>query len=380
LEENAVPVETIVPKRRRDEDDDEPQRATAVTDDDKKNRIPEERFLKYESIMAKGNERSKLAFAPPKRQTVSTTATSAFDDEEEPDDAFLNAALAKSRRLQQLQNLEKMKLGAQAVVDAVRQPIPETVPSSSKNTITFSIDETREFTIALRAKTEQTERENRRKKEMSKVADSETGNIQTNTVKEEETTMTVKQESGENGTEPEEDLNELAKQVREVDVGLEGTGNSAPLGRGLGSILGVLKQTGELSRKNAGKEEMRGRAKDKRTYEDYEPLNLSEVVRIDEKAATDKDRELAHREVKLEYRDKYGRLLTRKEAFRELSYQFHGYGSGKRKEEKKQQQIAREQAEARLASRQAAEAGIFGAVKKTQKATGKAFIIHKTGT
>jgi U4/U6.U5 tri-snRNP-associated protein 1 len=379
LEENAALVE-IAPKRRRDNGDEE-NKEKAVTseplDDNgyEKNRIQEQR-LKYESIMAKGNERSMLAFAP-KRQTTDTTT--AFD-EEEPDDAFLNAALAKSRRLQQLQNMEKKKRGAQAVVAAVRQPTPETIPSSSNNTITFSIDETREFTIALRAKTEQAEREYRREKELSKVGDSEISKTQTTTVKEEETTTEVKQESGEDDMKPEEDINELAKQVREDNVGLEGTGSSAPLGRGLGSILGLLKQTGELTRKNAGKEEMRGRAKDKRTYEDYEPLNLSEVVRIDEKAATDKDRELAHREVKLEYRDNYGRLLTRKEAFRELSYQFHGYGSGKRKEEKKQQQIAREQAEARLASRQAAEAGIFGAVKKTQKATGKAFIVHKTGT
>jgi U4/U6.U5 tri-snRNP-associated protein 1 len=72
-----------------------------------------------------------------------------------------------------------------------------------------------------------------------------------------------------------------------------------------------------------------------------------------------------------------GRLLTRKEAFRDLSYQFHGYGSGKRKEEKKKEQISREQAEARQAA-DGKEAGTFGAVKNIQKATGKAFIIHKT--
>jgi U4/U6.U5 tri-snRNP-associated protein 1 len=70
-------------------------------------------------------------------------------------------------------------------------------------------------------------------------------------------------------------------------------------------------------------------------------------------------------------------LLTRKEAFRELCYQFHGHGSGKRKEEKRSTQIAREQAEARVASQQAAE-GTFGALKATQKATGKAFVVHKT--
>jgi U4/U6.U5 tri-snRNP-associated protein 1 len=81
-------------------------------------------------------------------------------------------------------------------------------------------------------------------------------------------------------------------------------------------------------------------------------------------------------------RDEHGRLLPRKEAFRKLSYQFHGYGSGKRKQEKKLEQIAREQAEARLASRQVGEgaaAGIVGALKEAQKLTKKAFVVHKTG-
>merc|ERR1712159_520823 len=100
--------------------------------------------------------------------------------------------------------------------------------------------------------------------------------------------------------------------------------------------------------------------------------------------ATDKDKDFANREVKLEYRDKHGRLLTPKEAFRDLCYQFHGHGASKKKEEKKLKQIAREQAEARMASRQVSAArdgtaaGTLGALKATQKATGKAFIVHKT--
>jgi U4/U6.U5 tri-snRNP-associated protein 1 len=143
-------------------------------------------------------------------------------------------------------------------------------------------------------------------------------------------------------------------------------------------MLNILKQNGDMTRKNAGKEELRGRAKDERNYEDYEPLDLKKVVKIDGRKANDKDKEFAKREVKLEYRDKHGRLLTRKEAFRDLSYQFHGYTSGKRKEEKKLQQIAREQAEVAVAARQAGEGGTLGALRATQKATGKAFVVHKT--
>lgn len=72
---------------------------------------------------------------------------------------------------------------------------------------------------------------------------------------------------------------------------------------------------------------MRGRAKDERTYDDYEKLNLNQVVKLDTDGdRPDKDLEYANKEIKLEYRDDFGRLLTRKEAFRQLCYQFHGHG------------------------------------------------------
>ena len=82
------------------------------------------------------------------------------------------------------------------------------------------------------------------------------------------------------------------------------------------------------------------------------------------------------REIKLEYRDDHGRLLTRKEAYRQLCYQFHGHGSSKKKEEKRLQQIEREQTERSINSQSLS--GTLGALKATQKASGKAFVIHKT--
>ena len=121
---------------------------------------------------------------------------------------------------------------------------------------------------------------------------------------------------------------------------------------------------------------MRGRAKDKRTYEDYEKLDLDKVVSINKFKAHQKDLEFANREIKLEYRDDHGRLLTRKDAYRNMCYQFHGHGSSKKNEERRLKQIEREREEARIASRQ--QGGTLGALKATQKATGKAFIVHKT--
>jgi U4/U6.U5 tri-snRNP-associated protein 1 len=78
---------------------------------------------------------------------------------------------------------------------------------------------------------------------------------------------------------------------------------------GMAATLQLLKGSGEL-KKTA---ELAGRSKDSR---EYDP------------SADDFG-------VKLEYRDEYGRKLTQKEAFRQLSYRFHGYGPGKKKLEKR---------------------------------------------
>lgn len=80
------------------------------------------------------------------------------------------------------------------------------------------------------------------------------------------------------------------------------------LAKGMASTLALLKDRGELRKS----EQLAGRAKDSRN----------------EDPSTDFG-------VKIEYRDSNGRKLTQKEAFRQLSYRFHGYGPGKKKLEKR---------------------------------------------
>ena len=54
--------------------------------------------------------------------------------------------------------------------------------------------------------------------------------------------------------------------------------------------------------------------------------------------------------VKVEYVDDNGRMMTPKEAFRYLSHRFHGKGSGKRKTEKRSRKVEMEQVEWLLSS------------------------------
>ena len=295
--------------------------------------------------------------------------------------------------------------------------------TNKSDRITFEVDEIQEFTRALRARDDENQSSSRRSNSIDGgiitggkdgegerrgggkppsrvlavpdanniVATSSTLQAESNVV--ESTNMKTDDDDNDDA-----DMEEMARDMEVDDVsiidddhddlGYDGDGTTSGLtreapigGRGMSSFLSHLRHTGEI-RNHSTKEEMRGRAKDKRTYEDYEKLDLSSVVKIGNNgtAPHEKDAELARREIKLEYRDEHGRLLTRKEAYRDMCYQFHGYGSSKKNQERRLKQIEKERTESSKGGTagSASTVGTLGALKATQKATGKAFIIHKT--
>lgn len=380
-------------KRRRFDDiaNDEqlhlPSNISALNQENHSSSQPRTNRTNYDEIMEKGNKRTNKAF----NMDIDTkTIKDATMADEDLDDSFLNAALAKARRLNLLRGINKSSTtGANAVVKAVQSTSVDGENSKQSSGISFSIDGTREFSRAIRARTQQVEIKLKRNSDTnSSQVDLPKQNVRNSSAQTaDETTCKLKKPEGAESDEEldDEDMVKLAKEVQEdsIHYGFDGsTAGSVGVGRGLSSFVSMLKTTGEITGRHGGKEELRGRAKDERNYDNYEPLDLSKVVAIGENR-TSKDEELANREIKLEYRDKHGRLLTQKEAYRELCYQFHGHGASKRKEEKRLKQIVREQAEARLASRQVSAArdgttaGTLGALKATQEATGKAFIVHK---
>ena len=64
-----------------------------------------------------------------------------------------------------------------------------------------------------------------------------------------------------------------------------------------------------------------------------------------------KDKDGYKPNVKVEYVDDNGRMMTPKEAFRYLSHRFHGKGSGKRKTEKRSKKVEMEQVLGQLIGR-----------------------------
>ena len=159
----------------------------------------------------------------------------------------------------------------------------------------------------------------------------------------------------------EEEQADTMKVVEEDGEGEEGDGEEdeeeddqlefhhQPLvARGMAATLALLKSSGELHQK----EELAGRAKDAR---DFDPSSSKDY------------------DVKLEYRDEFGRKLTQKEAFRQLSYRFHGYGPGKKKLDKRLKTL--EDQNRAMSSRGTLESGTMRSLLQTQEATGKAHVV-----
>lgn len=136
-------------------------------------------------------------------------------------------------------------------------------------------------------------------------------------------------------------------------------GEEQPLvSSGLGATLALLKKTGDL--REARVERQAGRANDARDR------NVDEALRV-------KDG------VKLDYRDEFGRLLTKKEAFRMLSYKFHGHGPGKKKQEKRLRQLKQELEAQKLLSAEGSTK-MMEVLEKKQKAGKQAHVVLSSGS
>merc|ERR1719460_31970 len=83
----------------------------------------------------------------------------------------------------------------------------------------------------------------------------------------------------------------------------------------------------------------------------------------------------------LEYRDKFGRKMSQKEAFRQLSYGFHGKGPGKAKIEARQRKYAEEQRLRKQGQNGAIDQPItLQALKVQQKGTRQAHMVIGGGS
>lgn len=152
--------------------------------------------------------------------------------------------------------------------------------------------------------------------------------------------------------------NESEEDEESKDDG-ETWGDDQPLlGAGLGATLALLQKTGDL--RETRTERQAGRANDARDRTLHEDLHIKDGVKLD-------------------YRDEFGRLLTKKEAFRLLSYKFHGHAPGKKKKEKRLKQLKEELLAQKMVSGEGSTK-MMKVLEKKQKHAKQAHVVLSGGT
>ncbi|TDH70205.1 hypothetical protein CCR75_002220 [Bremia lactucae] len=136
-------------------------------------------------------------------------------------------------------------------------------------------------------------------------------------------------------------------------------GEEEPLvGTGMGATLALLRKTGDLRQTRV--ERQAGRANDVRDCAFEDDLRIKNGVKLD-------------------YRDEFGRLLTKKEAFRLLSYKFHGHEPGKKRKEKRLRQLKEElQAQKMLSGEGSMK--MMKVLETKQKHTKEAHVVLSSGS
>lgn len=134
------------------------------------------------------------------------------------------------------------------------------------------------------------------------------------------------------------------------------------LSKGVGAVLSLLQQRGELDRKHISN------APSKSNTSSFVAKNKDD----------EKDRNY-NPQIELVYKDEYGREVSPKEAFKHLSHRFHGNAPGKMKTDKKLKKISEE-----LRSRQSSSLdtplSLASTSQEIQKKSGQAHIVLGIGS
>jgi len=259
-----------------------------------------------------------------------SAAMEVAEEEEVEVDAELQAALARARRLQDTgggsrhQDDAAQRLAAQVMANAARKG-PEVEEGTELGSLEFS--ETGEFCKAVRAKDEgeadaKESLPSARYKEFKAEAErqleegGELGGAASMMPKREKK---AKVEEGEEGEEGEEDDDEDEDEDEELEAKVAML-HERSTGGGMAGALEVLRGRGLLAEEAATSGRM-----------------------FDQKGAgLENYKEEGETSFNLDYHDEYGRKMTQKQAFRQLSWKFHGKGPSKKRREKRMMEMEKQ--------------------------------------
>ena len=321
------------------------------------------------------------------------------------DDDDLQAALASQRRtaLKKQKRNKPEDLARRLREEASATPAPgDAIEDDQPEEDGLVIDETSEFVANLQRAQEEARNQPEPRKPSPAKADAQTKDED----KGEDTDGDIDMHESYNNIEDEENLEERMK--RETSTpgtpGLTGTGldDEATLNQGLGATLSLLSQRGLIKKGDEGdlnaihRERQRFLAEKQRREAAAEAKARAQRERdrasgrLDRMSAREREEharwenkqrdqqesrlmtEIFNREykpdVQLKYVDEFGRSMNQKEAFKHLSHQFHGKGSGKQKTEKHLKKIEDEKTRLSQSALDASQAtGMNNAMGATAK-------------
>ncbi|GLE03345.1 hypothetical protein PINS_up012235 [Pythium insidiosum] len=357
-------------RRTRHQDDHNEDHAMAEEEEENLRRFQEARE-KANAVASNALAASKTAPATKKKRRVA-----AWDGEDVMEDALdleLSATLARTRQLAQIQSRSSsMTAAAPSSEDKIAALVSQTVgikqeddgPNDASATISSTdaastgvvFNDATDFETRLRNAMEQ------RASLFQAPSTSDTNPTVAVSVKAEakmeDDDMDI-DEGDETKTEEMRGEEVNAKDDDDDEASEQGWGADQPLvGVGMGATLALLRRTGELRETRA--ERQAGRVNDARDRNVEEELLIKDGVKLD-------------------YRDEFGRLLTKKEAFRLMSYKFHGHKPGKKKQEKRLRQV-REELAAQKALSGEGSTKMMKALEKKQQQAKQAFVVLSGGS
>ncbi|PWY87249.1 SART-1 protein [Aspergillus sclerotioniger CBS 115572] len=342
----------------------------AVIDDDELFPTPDSTGTPNGNAMDIDTSNGEPTPAPAPRKWASEDVSFVDDDD-------LQASLTRQRRaaFKKRQKVRPEDLARQLREEESQTPMETGTPDGNEEEPGLVIDETSEFVSNLQKPTLPEPRERR----TTTPAEESRAKSEGPSAQGEPEDGDVDMERTYNDIEDEEDLKERIKRDEaqaQQHISTTGLDEEATLDQGLGSTLSMLKQRGlvkgsdaadnnsllrdrhrflqEKSRleteaeKRARHQRERDRASGK--LDRMSAREREEYARWENKQRDQQDArhmaEVFNREykpdVQLKYVDEHGRAMNQKEAFKHLSHQFHGKGSGKMKTEKRLKKIEEE--------------------------------------
>ncbi|KAI4645126.1 hypothetical protein J4E93_005926 [Alternaria ventricosa] len=304
------------------------------------------------------------------------------------DDLQANLAAQRQKALKKRKKMRPEDLARQLREDAT--PQPDVMESTEDGDGGLVIDETTEFVQNLGAAGDADEEEARRKRRKSSHISEGTKSMGDIPVADEDGDVEMGQSYAE-AAEAEEARNRSISRARSTDITETGLEAEKTVDQGLGATLALLKQRGlvtesDASDKNAmyrdrqkfladkikaeadaerqrkiARERERGSARwnnmTPREREEWARKNNTSADMVESRRLAELFNKEYTPNIELKYVDEHGRHMNQKEAFKQLSHQFHGKGSGNTKTKKQLDKVAAEKKKMAESSLEASRSG-----------------------